>query len=84
MPLSDAELRLVTKVLLDQHGEKAAAAVGKRADQSHAVGDRDNERMWLSILMIIEERRWRHRKDERARRRAMRNFFARLRPRPAL
>jgi hypothetical protein len=82
MTLSEAEMRRVTDVLLDQHGKKAARAVGKRADQSHDAGDRDNERMWLTILMMIEERQYRRRKEERARRRAMGAFFARLRPRP--
>ncbi|HEX4111014.1 MAG TPA: hypothetical protein VH020_00625 [Stellaceae bacterium] len=82
MSLSEAEMGKAAKLLLTQYGAKASLAVAKRADRSRDAGDRNDERIWLTILMNMEETRWRRRKEERARHHAMRSFFARLRPRP--
>jgi hypothetical protein len=82
MPLSEVELGKAAKLLLNQYGAKASQAVAKRADRGRDAGDRDDERMWLTILIMMEETRWQRRKEERASRHAVRAFFARFRPRP--
>lgn len=52
---SDIDLWRAAKLLIDRHGENAAAEAMKRADVLAGQGDAEGKVVWLRILEAIEE-----------------------------
>ena len=73
----DAELARTAQRLIDRYGKSASFQAGKRADDRRKAGKLHLEIKWMTVLMIVEEQRRRHRVERR--RRQVRALFTRLR-----
>ncbi len=53
--VSDLDIYRSAKLLVDQHGEDAAAEAAMRADKMLAGGNMEGKRVWVRFMKAIEE-----------------------------